>query len=396
MKIFFVGLFILLILLFLDVMVGRAKQFASNQRTPYPIRKSNIELLTHGNDLFADLFDEIKAAKNHIHVLFYIARGDEFSKSFFSLLKSKAEEGVEVRLLLDWLGSNKVTKEMVQDLKVSNAKFAYSNKPSSPFFFMANVRNHRKIAVIDGKIGYLGGYNVGQEYVDKDPKLTPWRDYHLKITGEAVQDLQSEFLRDWKKATKMELQNVDVYFPKLDMGEVDIQFIPSEGVTLEKDFRGLVQKAQTSIFIGTPYFIPSRHLFDDLVNAIHRGVKLTILVPFITDHPLVQEASYRFLRRLLKEGADIYQFNNGFYHAKVILVDGEICDIGTANFDMRSLFLNYEMNCFIYDKKVIERVKKILSRDLQNSKKLTLSNLSRLDMWTRVKEVIARVLYPLL
>lgn len=395
MKIYLVGLLILLILLFLDVMVGRVKQLVSNQRTPYPIRKSNIELLTHGNDLFADLFHEIKSAKKHIHVLFYIARDDQFSKSFFSLLKSKAQEGVEVRLLLDWLGSNKVTKDMVQDLEAANAKFAYSNKPKPPFLFMANVRNHRKISIIDGEIGYLGGYNVGKEYIDMDPKLSPWRDYHLKITGEAVQDLQREFLRDWDKATKTVIQNEQIYFSEKESGIANIQLIPSDGVSLEKEFSGLIRKAQSSIFIGTPYFIPSKLLFNDLLNAMKRGVRLTVLVPYITDHPLVQEASYRFLRRLIKEGANIHQFKNGFYHAKVFLIDEEICDIGTANFDKRSLFLNYEMNCFIYDKNVIERVKKILKKDLQDSKKMTLRDL-KLDLLTRAKEVIARLLSPML
>jgi cardiolipin synthase A/B len=382
-------------LVFLDIFVGRTKQKNSKQRTHYPVRKGDIEIFTHGKDLFDDLFAEIKSAKDHIHILFYIARDDEFSKSFFQLLKTKAQEGVEVCLLLDWLGSHKVTKQMVQELKTANAKFAYSNKPKLPLLYMANVRNHRKISIIDGKVGYLGGYNVGKEYINLHPKLTPWRDYHLKITGESVQDLQKEFLRDWQDSTKSLLMNQD-YFPIQSNGHSNIQFIPSDGVTLEGDFLKLIQKAQHSIFIGTPYFIPSKILFAELLHAIKRGVRLTILVPCITDHPLVQEASYHYFRILLKAGANIHQFTNGFYHAKLFLVDEEICDIGTANFDKRSLFLNYEMNCYIYDPHIIGRVKTIIEKDLLDSKKMELKDLEQLGFWSSVKEGVARVLSPLL
>lgn len=400
MKLFITGLTLLIILsawLYIDFTIGRKKQLAINSRTPYPIRDSEIDFFLHGHDLFEDFFHEIRAAKKHIHICFYIVQDDQFSKEFISLLTAKAKEGVEVRLLVDKIGSKNVTKEMIQQLEAANGKFAYSHVPQPPFYFYtANVRNHRKMTVIDGKVGYMGGYNVGKEYIDLDSELSPCRDYHLKLKGKVVHDLQEEFLKDWRRATKTTIQYDQVYFPELEAGSKRVQLLPSEGSTIEDSFIGLIRKAKNTIFIGSPYFIPSKSLFSELLAAHKRGVKITILVPHKADHPLVQEASYRYLRRLIREGVDVYQFMNGFYHAKIFMIDDEICDIGTANFDKRSFFLNYEINCFIYDQKAINEVKNFVNKDVIDSEQLTLKDLNEVSLWTRVKEAIARVVSPLL
>jgi cardiolipin synthase A/B len=432
-------LFILIILLYIDYKLGRKSHLANSDIKEYPVRNCQLQLFRKGPDLFEDLFQEIKQAKKHIHVLFYIAKNDEFSKKFYSLLEIKAREGLEVRLLLDLVGSFKLSKQTIAELEAANVKFSFSNVPTFPFlFYKVNARNHRKITVIDGKIGYLGGFNIGKEYVDQDSKLSPWRDYHLKLTGDIVHDLQMQFLHDWTKATKTSEPFLSNYFPSVEMnkglhtsyasdsemgelfqsdsfakemnngsGRVNfspsvvsrsstIQAVASVGVFLEDLFSKRIRNAKTSIFIGTPYFIPSKKLFFDLLDAAKRGVKITILVPYVADHFLVQEASYWYFRRLLKEGVEVYQFMNGFYHAKALVFDETVCDIGTTNFDQRSLLLNYEIICFITDKETISKIRDMIDQDLKTSKKMTMDDLKNVSLMTKFKEAIAKPLEPFL
>jgi cardiolipin synthase len=384
-------LFILVVWLYVDYTLGRKKHVAESDRKKYPVHSGRLALFVHGTELFEDLFREIERAKHHVHVLFYIARNDQISREFYSLLMKKASEGVEVRLLLDWLGSRKLSKEIIAELKKAKVHFSFCHVPKLPYlFYTANVRNHRKITVIDGKIGYVGGFNVGKEYIDQDPKLTPWRDYHLKLQGEVVHDLQYQFFHDWKKATGIMIENGPAYFPKMEQGKTAIQVITSEGAFIEDIFSKEIKNAKKSIMIGSPYFIPSKRLFFDLLAAARRGVKITILVPKITDHMLVQEASYWYFRRLIKAGAEVRQYVNGFYHAKILVFDKELCVIGTTNFDQRSLFLNYEINCFISDKLTIKEFMAIVNNDLNASKKLSLADLRHVGMLTKFKEAVAR------
>jgi cardiolipin synthase A/B len=385
-------LLILVLWLSLDFILGRKHQLKSIKREDSPIQESNIDIFTKGPELFADYFSELKKAKHHIHILFYIVKDDQISKEFLSILKDKAQEGVEVRLLLDRVGSFPIKKQTIEFLKSHGVHFSFAHKPKPPFFFYTlQARNHRKVTIIDGKIGYIGGFNIGNEYINKDKKLCPWRDYHLKITGEGVGSLQKEFLIDWGQETKTELVGDTIYFPTLPKGGIQHKLIPSKGVFLEDTFSMLINNAQSSILIGTPYFIPSKRLLNDLKQALNRGVTLTILVPKITDHILVKEASYPYLRSLLRNGASVYEFLNGFYHAKTMIIDDKICDIGTANFDRRSLFLNYEMNCYIYDEAFIEKVLQVIQTDIESSEALTLKDLNQIKPIRFLKEGIARV-----
>ena len=384
--------FLLLIILWLvfDFILGKRKHLRLVGYRETPILHGNLDIFPHGKKLFADYFNEISAAQKHIHILFYIVKDDAISHQFLDLLKEKAREGIEVRLLLDRLGSKKVSRQMVSALRAAGVRFAFSNHIKFPYlFYSTQVRNHRKISIIDGKIGYLGGFNIGKEYIDEDPKLSPWRDYHLKMTGEGVSFLQSEFLLDWKEYGQEDLFADPRYFPNGPKGSIRHQLIPTEVGHLEKKFIDLIQKATDSIIIGTPYFIPSRKLFEELISAARLGISITVIVPYTADHPLVKEASFPFLRRLMREGGKVYQFNNGFYHAKTIVIDDKICDIGTANFDQRSLFLNKEINCYIYDLDFIARFKEILQKDIHDSKPLILADLDKPNLFRSVKESIA-------
>jgi cardiolipin synthase A/B len=392
MKFTFILLFLITLWFIIDFHLGRKKHLSKVKKNDSPIYHGHFDIFPHGRELFADYFQELKRAKHHIHVLFYILKDDAISHEFLHILEEKVKEGVEVRLLIDRIGSYKVKKKEVNELRKKGIQFAFSNQIKFPFpFYSSQVRNHRKISIIDGVIGYLGGFNIGKEYIDLDPKLSPWRDYHLKIIGESVPFLQRMFLQDWFENTKVDLQSL-FYFPEQrEKGIVPHQFSATEGFFLEESFIKLIQNAKESITIGTPYFIPSKKVFERLIEALNRGVKLDVIVPYAADHILVQEASYRYLRRLIKEGANIFQFNNGFYHAKTLIIDNQICDIGTANFDKRSLFLNKEINCYFYSADFTKRLMDIIRKDIQDSRPLVLEDLTKPNFLRSVKEGIAGV-----
>ena len=380
-----------------DLKLGNRDYMKRTKTRTYPARNSDMKVFTSGRELFDDFFREIKEAQSSIHILFYIVKDDQFSRDFFKLLRSKAETGVEVRLLVDWAGGRKVSRQAIQELKNSGIHFSFSHKPSLPYlFYSLQKRNHRKISVIDGRIGYLGGFNIGKEYINQGEKLNPWRDYHLKLTGEGVKDLQDVFLSDWFTDTDIDLRGQPSYYPELPAGEQLQQFLVTNGSDLEKAIIRLISQAEEKIIIGTPYFIPSQGLMDELKKALSRDVSVTIIVPNLSDHALVKEASFAYFRVLLKQGANVLQFHKGFYHSKVMQIDDTICDIGTANFDKRSLFLNNEINCLIFDRSCIEKVKKELEMDIAESKPLKPESLTSPNIARSAKEALATLFSPFL
>ncbi len=393
MKVFlFILVFAVLICLFLliDFKLGRKNHISRTKKISYPKRSSDLSLYTSGPELFEKLFQDIQQANHYVHILFFIVKNDAISKRFTNLLKKKAREGVEVRLLLDWAGSIRFNQQTIAALKQAGVKFSFSHAPKLPYlFYSSQERNHRKITIIDGAIGYIGGFNIGKEYNNEDKKLNPWRDYHLRIKGEGVQDLETEFLADWQEATGEEIKYKEVFVKHGHKGAHAHQFIPTEGLFLEETFLGLIKQAKDQIIIGTPYFIPSKKILEELIRALKKGVRLQIIIPETSDHRLVKEAAFPYFRTLLSCGAKVYQYENGFFHPKYLLIDDAILDIGTANFDRRSLFLNHEMNCLIYDKGYIKKIKKAIENDLHDSRPLTGEQLNQFNLWRTCKEKIA-------
>lgn len=384
------AMILILLWLRIDYRLGRKKYTSALKPLEFPVRKSNLALFTYGQKLYDELFQEIKKAREHIHILFYIVKNDEISNEFLNLLGKKAAEGVKVRLLLDWFGSKTITKKNISALRKSGVEFAFSHKPSLPFlFYTLNIRNHRKIAVIDGKEAYMGGFNIGKEYIGQNPKLGFWRDYHLKISGPGAHDLQAQFLHDWKRATKQDLTRQPIYYPQVQEGPIIHRVVPTEGLHLQSQFESLICGAKREIIICSPYFIPGKKISECLQDAAKKGVKVSILVPMKADHPLVKEAAFPYYKPLIQAGCKIFRYHPGFYHAKVIMVDEEICDIGTANFDKRSFFLNYEINCFIYDREFISKVKQEIRKDIAGSEELTLELLEKRSLLHRGKESVS-------
>ncbi|WP_379970699.1 cardiolipin synthase [Ectobacillus sp. sgz5001026] len=394
----FFFLFLTLVLwAYFDFWLGRRMHVRGLQRRTMPLRQSDFQTFTDGSLLYKQLFHDIKQATHHIHILFFIVKNDEISSSFLQLLQQKAEQGVEVRLLLDRIGSNRLSSNSIRHMRESGVHFSFCHLIKPPFlFYSMNERNHRKLAILDGKIGYIGGFNIGEEYLGHDRNLGKWRDYHLRLVGEGVCDLQEQFLHDWRDETKENLIQNKTYYPEIKKGNICHRFIPTDGAFLQTTFLELIEQAKHEIFIGTPYFIPGTKLQKSLLLAAKRGVHITILVPEKADHPFVREARLRYLRGLHHAGCKLYQYTNGFYHAKIVLIDHSICDIGTANFDLRSLFLNHEMNCLIYDPAFITSIKEKCKQDLQHSRLISEKDLHSLPFHLKWKEWIATLISPFL
>ncbi|MEK4471399.1 MULTISPECIES: cardiolipin synthase [Bacillus] len=377
----------------IDLSYGRIVHLKRVRSRSFPLRQSDFRLYTYGNDLYDALFTDIKQAKHHVHVLFFIVKNDDISRTFLKLLIDKAQEGIEVRLLLDRFGSHYLSKEAIYSLQKHGVSFSFCHKVKFPFpFFSANQRNHRKITVIDGKIGYIGGFNIGEEYLGHNQRLGLWRDYHLRLTGEGIQDLQKQFLHDWLDDTDQNLLDSSLYFPMQQPGTILHRFIPTDGAYLQNTFLHLIESAKKELFIGTPYFIPGKKIMNALLKARKRGVQITILVPQKADHALVREAKFPYCRKLIQAGCDIYAFQQGFFHAKIIIVDDHTCDIGTANFDMRSIYINHEINCLLYDKHFIQEVKRKFEEDLERSLLLSFEDVNPLSIIDRGKEWIGTIL----
>lgn len=391
-----IALLILIFWIWVDFKLGLKKQQKNAKRYVQQIRNGQCEMLTTGHDLFKKLIDDINNSKNHIHILFYIFRDDHIGTEVLDALKEKAGEGVKVRLLVDRVGCH-ISNKTLKQLKKAGIAFAHSHPPKFPYlFFTLNRRNHRKISIIDGHTGYIGGYNAGDEYLGRDPKFGDWHDIHLRIYGDGVQDLQEQFLQDWQVATKEEVRNLTKFYPPLTKGPHQLKILPSDGAFLEKTFIDFIKEAKTTIYIGTPYFIPGDPIKLELIKAAKRGVDVKIIVPKQADHPLVKEAAFPYFVPLIEAGCEVYQFYLGFYHAKMIVSDNRVCDIGTANIDLRSFHINHEVNCLIFNREFIKQVIKVIEHDISISERLTIAQLKERSFFHKSKEKIATVLGPLL
>lgn len=392
----FIALIILIIVwATIDFKLGIKKQRSEAKRYIQEVRDGQCELLTTGHALFKKLIDDIHNAENHIHMLFYIFRDDHIGTQVLKALQEKAKEGITVKLLVDRFGCH-LSKKTIKQLRKAGVHFAISHPPKLPYlFFTINRRNHRKITVIDGHIGYIGGYNVGDEYLGRDPKFGDWRDIHLRLLGDGVQDLQGQFIQDWQVATNEKISK-DKYYPVLEKGEHKIKIIPSDGAFLEEAFIKFIKEAKETIYIGTPYFIPGKEIKVELIAAAKRGVDVKLIVPKQGDHPLVKEAAFPYFQPLIEAGCEVYRYYQGFYHAKTIVIDKKVCDIGTANVDRRSFHINHEINCLIFNRDFIKEVSAVMEHDISLSERLTIEQLENRSIFHKGKERLATALGPLL
>ncbi|HOT21144.1 MAG TPA: cardiolipin synthase [Sedimentibacter sp.] len=365
-------------------------------------QNNEIVIYTDGERKFQELFNSIENAKDHIHMEYYIIRNDDLGNKLLNLLSKKAKEGVEVRLLYDSVGGRQISKDKIEKLKGSGVKVAVFFASTVPFInFKINYRNHRKIVVIDGIVGFVGGFNVGNEYMGLNNKIGYWRDTHLKIRGDAVIDLQTRFFLDWSHASKQELMFLPKYFPDNRIqGKVGIQIISSgpdkSDEVIKSNYVKMINSAKKSILIQTPYFIPDASVFEAIKIAAASGVDVRIMIPCKPDHPFVYWATYWYCGGLLKYGVKVYIYEYGFLHAKTLVIDGTVASVGTANFDVRSFKLNFECNAIIYDTKTSQMLYDIFTDDLNYSMELTRELYLERGILIRFKESVCRLLAPLL
>jgi cardiolipin synthase len=365
-------------------------------------QNNEIEIYTDGERKFQELFNSIENAKDHIHMEYYIIRNDDLGNKLLNILSKKAKEGVEVRLLYDSVGGRQISKDKIEKLKSSGVKVAVFFASTIPFVnFKINYRNHRKIVVIDGTVGFVGGFNVGNEYMGLNNKIGYWRDTHLKISGDAVIDLQTRFFLDWSHASKQELMFLPKYFPDNRMqGKVGIQIISSgpdkSDEVIKSNYVKMINSAKKSILIQTPYFVPDASVFEAIKIAAASGVDVRIMIPCKPDHPFVYWATYWYCGGLLKYGVKVYIYEYEFLHAKTLVIDGTVASVGTANFDVRSFKLNFECNAIIYDTKTSKMLYDIFMEDLNYSMELTRELYLERGILIRFKESVCRLLAPLL
>lgn len=364
---------------------------------------NEIAIFCDGKEKFHALLEDIRGAQKEINIQYYIIKRDILGTMLRNELIKKAQEGIKVRVLYDEVGSRRLPRSFFKEL------YAYGGEVEVliPSFlklinFNLNYRNHRKVCIIDGKTAFIGGFNIGKEYLGLNKKYGYWRDTHLKICGFAVNAIQRGFIVDWHHAKNEPIKNLDSFSFQTNkhIGSSPIQIITSgpnsKTENLKNMFIHLILSAKRSVFIQTPYFIPDQSFLDACKMALLAGVDLRIMIPNRDFKPFVYWATYSYAGELLSYGAKILLYENGFLHAKTIVVDQEVASVGSANIDIRSFKLNFEINAVVYDKKIASELGYIFLQDNQLSSELTLERYKTRPTVTKLKEGVSRLLSPIM
>jgi cardiolipin synthase len=378
---------------------------------------SQVKIYTDGKDKFTDLISAIKGARDHIHLEYYIWRDDMLSHEMRDALTERAHAGVEVRLLCDGLGCARLPRNFFDELKKSGGEVAFFFPALIRFLNLrANFRNHRKIAIIDGKTGFVGGFNIGDEYLGKVKKWGYWRDAAVRIEGAGVLACQLRFFLDWNYAAKeQKLDFEERYFPSIPMSSgvpvlntsdsllpsgVPIQIVSGGPDTywnpIKESYLKMITAAEETIYLQTPYFIPDESVTDALRIAALSGLDVRIMFPNRPDHPFVYWATYSYIGQLLDSGVKAYTYDNGFLHAKTIVVDEIAASIGSANWDVRSFRLNFETNAIMYDETIARSLKDAFIKDLDVCSEVTAERYTNRSVKIKFKESISRLFSAML
>lgn len=362
---------------------------------------NEVDLLVDGEATFESIYQGINEAKSYVLFQFYIIRSDVIGESFKSLLIDKANEGVDIYVLYDEFGSSQLANTWIQDLKkhgVSILPFNTRDNMKNPF--QVNFRNHRKIVVVDGETTWVGGLNIGDDYLGKDAKLTPWRDTHLCIKGPSTLKAQYSSLNDWYWASKSLLSDLNWSPKPASTDNKKVMLIASGPAdpyeTSSLFFTQAINSATNRLWIATPYFIPDMATMTALRLAILKKVDVRIITPKMNDNWFVKKAAKVYLSQLTQMGARIYSYQEGFLHQKVMLIDNKAAVVGTVNFDNRSFRLNFEVSAAVADEQFAEEIKQMLDDDIKSSKEITGYNLSDEPLMERLKAHASSLMSPLL
>ena len=364
----------------------------------------SVEVITDGKEMFERLCKDIEDAKYTVKLCFYIVKSDFVGKRLIELLTRKAKEGVRVRLLIDALGSRSIGYTDLREFKKAGGEYALFFKPLiRHMYFRINYRNHRKIAIIDNEIGYIGGFNIAKEYLGYKKKFGYWRDTQLIIRGNALATLNERFYQDWRYASKEKVDLIDQsvrYAFKPSTGDIPIQIVScgpeSEKEEVKMAFMKMITGARKNIYLQTPYLVPDEPMIDALRMAARSGVDVRIMIPNMPDHPFVYRTTLYNAGKLIRDGAKIYIYENGFLHSKTLTVDGEVCTAGSTNFDIRSFRLNFESNAFIYDRDVTAEMDRRFEDDMKLSRQYTQKDRDNISQYEKAAESISRLLTEIL
>jgi len=383
---------------------------SKNSESPL-FNDNSIKIFRDGNEKFTILKKELMNATHHIHLEYFIVKNDIIGNEIKNILISKAEEGIQVRFIIDRLGSIRLPHSYIQDLKFAGVDVVQYSYFLAPLLkrinTQINYRNHRKIAIIDGKVGFIGGINIGDEYLGKS-KFGYWRDTHIMVKGDFVLGLQAVFLDDYltiKEANEEPYyygNDFDNFFPNSENSDGKLMQLVKSGPDSEfpaimQAILKMISMAKDHIYITSPYFIPSESIMNALKISSLSGIKIHILFPGKYDHILAYYASRTYLSELIRNGVRIYFYDpNSFVHAKTIIVDGKIATVGTANMDIRSYELNYEINAVIYDEETAEELENIFFEDLKKSERVKDDYFDTLPLSIKMIEAFSRIFSSLL
>jgi cardiolipin synthase len=366
-------------------------------------RLNKLTVLKNGEEKFPAVIKALKEAKSHIHIEYYIFTNDDIGHEISQVLMAKAKEGVEVKMIVDGVGSLSLRKnyfiEMIE-AGVDLHEFMPVLFPS--FTSKINYRNHRKVIVIDGIVGFTGGINIDDRYINNGKHHLYWRDTHLQLEGEAVKTLQLLFILNWQFVTGKTWTNDSRYFPKIEapVGNSYVQVNASgpdwELASIMDSFYMAINAASEKIQIATPYFIPNESILNALITSAKSGVVVELMIPNGSDSWIVQAASESYINKLLEIGVKVYRYKKGFLHSKTLTVDGQFAALGSANMDYRSFDLNHEVNCYIYDKDLAAMVIRNFEKDKEDCIQLEIRGWRRRGISQKLLESVCRLLAPLL
>ncbi len=372
----------------------------NNNKSPITVR-NKVRVLNNGEEKFPELFDAIRAATESIHLEYYIFERDSIGKELIGLLEEKAAEGVEVRVIYDDVGSWGFKRRHAKALRRAGIE-AYPFMPVALPWFTSrmNYRNHRKIVVIDGRVGFTGGINIAQRYIT-GTKYGPWRDTHLRIEGDAVNMLQAIFTTDWYFVSGKQELTDSKYFPKTKIRTTSPIQIASSGpdsnwASIMQAYFAAINKARKSIYITTPYFLPNQSILTALKVAALSGIDVRIILPHKSDSKLVAWASRSYVGELLDAGIKVYFYTHGFNHSKFLIIDNTFCSVGSANMDYRSFEDNFEVSAVMYDPRIAASLTRYFLQDIDNSVLITPESWASRSNLHAAYESIARLFSPLL
>lgn len=369
-----------------------------------PLSTNKVTLLVNGEQKFPALCEALENARDFIHLEYFIFEDDEIGNKVKDILIRKAQKGVAVRFIFDDFGSHDLWEDMVNELRENGVQVFPFYRILFPIFAnRINYRDHRKVVIIDGKVGFVGGINIAQRYLNDRSEKLYWRDTHVKIEGEAVLTLQYHFLSNWNFCSGENLGYEPQFFPKeqnVNKGDDLIQIVTSgpdyPHPSIMLTFFTAIMLAKKTVYITSPYFIPNESIFNAIKKAALSGLDVRLLLPGISDTKLVNAASRFYFPELLQCGVKIYLYQKGFIHAKSMIIDDGLSIIGTTNMDLRSFELNFEIDAVIYSERFNREATEIFMEDLNNSKMITLEEWSKRSWLRSLINGLARIVAPLL